>query len=197
MTLRKTNDFLTITIVVLGLYIALSPFFPILGFWLRDKSPSTIAPYAGALANNAGNDNPSPPPDDNRLVIPTIGINEPIKESSSIAAIANGGTWRRPNSAAPPDVDNTVIVGHRFYGADTSTFYNLDKVAIGDQLAVYWDKEELIYEVVETKVVDPTEVEIEASTNDRRLTIYTCTPVWTATNRLVIVAKPVEKEAES
>ena len=184
---------MSVVVIALGLYISLSPFLPQLAFWLRDTSPEATAPYVGALATSNGSGSDTPIPQDNRLVIPGIGINEPIKESTNIGVINNGGTWRRPNTANPTQTNNTVIVGHRFYGPDASTFYHLDKVTVGDQMAIYWEGEEIVYEVTETKIVDAGQVSIEAPTDEKQLTLYTCDPIWTAVNRLVIIAKPVDQ----
>lgn len=190
-SLRRFNSFLSFIVILLGLYIAITPFLPQISYWLRDKSPEYTAPYGGELAKAEGSDSSAPVPIDNRLVIPSIGINEPIIEGSNIWVITNGGTWLRPKSASPDGNGNTVIVGHRFYGNDISTFYHLDKVKIGQLMAVYWNGKETLYEVTETKVVDPTAVGIEAPTSEKQLTLYTCTPIWTAKNRLVVIAKPV------
>jgi LPXTG-site transpeptidase (sortase) family protein len=190
--LRKFNNFLSLIVVLLGLYIAIAPFLPQISFWLRNTSPEYVAPYAGELANSEDSNTSLPPPIDNRIVIPSIGINEPIKESNSIDSISSGGTWRRPNTATPEEYNNTVIVGHRYFGSEVSTFYHLDKVKIGELLAVYWNGKETLYEVTETKVVPANAVEIEASTTEKQLTLYTCTPLWTAKDRLVVIAKPVD-----
>lgn len=191
MSLRKWNNFLSVIVIVLGLYIAISPFIPQITYWFRDTSPETTVPYVGTLASNNGSTTDTPIPQDNRLVIPSIGIDEPIKESSNIGVIRDGGTWRRPNTAHPTEKDNTVIVGHRYYGTNASTFYHLDKVSVGDQMAVYWEGSEIVYEVTEIKIVDPSQVSIESSTDEKQLTLYTCDPIWTAVNRLVIIAKPI------
>jgi sortase A len=192
MRLRRLNGLLSFIVILLGIYIIAMPFLPQLEYWFRDKSPEYVAPYSGKLAASQGNTTDLPAPIENRLVIPSIGLNEEILESNSITAINNGGTWRRPNSAIPTDDDNTVIVGHRFYGSNTSTFYHLDKVKIGQLLAVYWEGQEILYEVVESKIVNPTAIEIEAPATEKQLTLYTCTPIWTARDRLVIIAKPVD-----
>lgn len=192
MNLRRFNNALSVIVVVLGLYICFAPFLPQIEYMLRDKSPEASAPYAGILAKSIGSNATAPPPKENRIVIPSIQLNEPIVESSTIAAIKDGGTWRRPNTANPTMEGNTVIVGHRFYGSNTATFYHLDKVAVGDTIAVYWGEKELLYEVSETKVVAPEEVSIEAPTADKRLTLYTCTPIWTAKQRLVVIAHAIE-----
>lgn len=190
--LRTFNNTLSFLVICLGLYIALTPLIPTIDYWFKDKYASATAPYSGSLADSVGSDSSLPAPRDNRLVIPSIALNETITESSSITAINDGGTWRRPNSANPTQPDNTVIVGHRYFGKDVSTFYHLDKVEIGHTMAIYWEGEEIIYEVTEKKVVPASAVEIEESTNEKQLTLYTCTPIWTAKDRLVIIAKPIE-----
>lgn len=196
MKLRTFNNGLTVMVGMLGLYIMLAPFLPQIAYMLRDKSPAASIPYAGSLAQDAGVPKNVPPPRENRLVIPSIQLNEPIVESNSISAISNGGTWRRPHSSDPAHGGNTVVVGHRYYGSNISTFYHLDKVLPGQKLAVYWNGEEHLYQVEETKVVETTAVEIEQQTPDERLTLYTCTPIWTAKQRLVVIAKPVKVPKE-
>lgn len=194
LTHRRFNTFLSAVVIGLGLYIAITPFIPAIGFIFQDKSPETRAPYGGALASIEGSTTTAQTPKDNRLVIPSIQIDEPILEGTSIDLISDGGTWRRPTTAKPFENNNTVIVGHRWFGNDVSTFYHLDKVKIGDTLAVYWEGEEIIYEVTETKIVEASAVEIEGPTDEKQLTIYTCDPIWTAKNRLVLIAKPLKDE---
>lgn len=196
MSLRKFNNILSAIVILLGLYIALSPFLPQITFLLRDKSPEASAPYAGSLAESVGSASTTQAPIDNRLVIPSIQINEPIVESNTINAIKDGGTWRRPNTSTPAKDGNTVIVGHRFYGSNVSTFYHLDKVKVGEKLAIYWEGKEILYEVTEVKIVDATQVEIEAPSTEKKLTLYTCHPIWTAKQRLVVIAKPVALQIE-
>lgn len=191
---RRFNNLLSVVVIALGLYIAITPFLPQIAYWFRDKSPEVSAPYVGELANEENSDTSTPIPSENRIVIPSIQVNEPIAEGSNIWVINEGGTWRRPNTGNPLEDNNTVIVGHRFYGNNVSTFYHLDKVLPGQILALYWEGQEILYEVTETKVVDATAVEIEAPTTEKQLTIYTCTPIWTAVDRLVVIAKPIETD---
>jgi len=191
MTLRRFNNWLSVVVILFGGYIALSPLFPRVAYFFQDKSPEVSAPYSGELAQEIGSSSTASRPQDNRIVIPSIQINEPILEGSNIWVIRKGGTWRRPQSATPTENNNTVIVGHRYYGSNVSTFYNLDKVKIGQKLALYWEGKEILYEVTESKIVAATAVEIEAPSKEKKLTIYTCNPIWTAKDRLVVIARPV------
>jgi sortase A len=101
------------------------------------------------------------------------------------------GVWHLPYTSTPDKGGNTVLVGHRFTYAGPAVFYHLDKVQVGDDVTMQWQNKTYTYTVTEVKVVPPTETSVEANTKDPQLTIYTCTPLWTAKNRLVIVAKPV------
>jgi LPXTG-site transpeptidase (sortase) family protein len=194
--LRIFNNCLSAVVILIGMYIIAAPFAPELNLWwkrLRDKSGGV--PYSGQLAETSNSDNQSPkaePPKDNRLVIPSIKLNEPIKEGSNLWVINDGGTWRRPGTSKPNKNGNTVIVGHRFYYSAPAPFYHLDKVDEGQTLAVYWEGVEHVYRVSEKRVVDPSQIEIEKDSPEPQLTLYTCHPLWTAKQRLVIIAKPVE-----
>ena len=176
----------------------LSPFWPALMWRLHPVRP---VPYDGKLRQIVSGDNsvnvPSeaqPLPVGNRIVIPTAGVDIEIKQGNSIDIIGSGGSWYKPLwTKSPLEDGNTVIIAHRFwYGHANSGFYHLDQVKVGDVLAIYWQGQELIYKVSEVKTVEPSDVSVEQNSPDRRLTLYTCTPVITAEHRLVVIAKPYD-----
>lgn len=197
MTLRRFNNILSWVVIFLGLYISVSPFLPEVTWRIKKARDDTAGiPYSGKLSEGAVSANRSEAPKENRIVIPSINLNEPIYEGQNIGVINKGGTWRRPNTSEPGEPGNSVIVGHRIYGrgpgTNASTLYHLDRVLPGQKMAIYWEGKEILYEIREKKVVAATAVEIESQTKDQRLTIYTCTPIWTAKDRLVLIAYPVE-----
>ena len=49
-----------------------------------------------------------------RLLIPKIGVNAPIVESSNANYGLSKGSWLVPNTSTPDKGGNTVITGHRF-----------------------------------------------------------------------------------
>ncbi len=195
--LRKLNLLLTVCTVFVGLYLAISPIVPAVLFIIKDKRTAASAPYGGKLdealrsvdATATANPQPQGIPTTNQLVIPGIFLNEPILEGDTIAT-ANNGAWRRPTSSRPDIGGNTVIVGHRWtYRAARDVFFHLDKVKVGDPIAVYWQQKEYLYKVSSVSVVLPHEVWVEEQTNTPTLTLYTCTPVWSSRQRLVIRAE--------
>lgn len=192
---RKFNNLATIVVVVFALYIALLPYLPSLLFKYKQQHTDP-SPYNHRLVKP---DNPTKPikpiPKDNRIVIPSALIDQPIYEGNNIGVINKGGVWHKKiRGTSPADPGNTVIIGHRWtYTTPYGPFYDLDKIHVGDVIAVYWEGKELQYKVAETTIVPPTAIYIENNTTDRTLTLYTCTPLLTASDRLVIVAKPIEE----
>jgi len=179
-------------VIVLGLYISISPFLPNILYFFHHK---TVVPYSGKLASYYGgssNKNTAPPAE-NRLVIPDININEKILESDSIRVIDHNGVWRRPATSNDPKKGNMVIIGHRYlYTNPYGTFYHLDKLKVGSKMAIYWDKAEHVYQVSQIKVTDSHQTEVEAPTKTPQLTLYTCTPLISGKDRLVIIATEIK-----
>lgn len=129
------------------------------------------------------------PNDGDFMVIPKIGVDTPITEGIGPEALSKG-VWRRPQSSTPDAGGNTVITGHRFlYASGPKTFYHLDKMSLGDRFFIFWDGKEYDYEVEEIFTVTPDRVDIEDNTDRSIVTLYTCTPLWSATHRLVVRAK--------
>lgn len=127
-------------------------------------------------------------PQDNRIIISKISVDASIVEGENELAL-DIGMWHLPDSSTPNKGGNTVITGHRFlYTSGPNTFFNLDKVTIDDTILVYWEGKEYKYKIYEITIVTPDRVDIEANTNESILTLYTCTPLWTNTKRLVIKA---------
>lgn len=193
---RRINNILSMAVAGLGVYLVLLPWLPYLSLYYRQAFNDTPA-YAVNLTQDkdqqSAANSPVEYPKDNRLVIPKIALDSGVFSGQSAAEL-NKGPWLRPNTSNPAAGGNTVIAGHRYaYGIDGKwIFYHLDKLEVGDRIGVYWEGREYIYEVGETKVVPATAIEIEDQTENGQLTLYTCTPLWTAENRLVVVADLIE-----
>ena len=186
--LRTINDFLSVAVIVLALYVLAWPHLPNLAWRAKHLSQ----PTATELNQQAKAETPKIS-DQNTLSIPRLSLQQPVNEGANISALRNG-TWRRPNTSTPEKGGNTVIVGHRLTYDGPAVFYHLDKVQVGDPIVLYWQSKKYEYSVSEIKVVPPSEIAVESGTPDARLTLYTCTPLWSAKDRLVIVAKPTEGE---
>lgn len=192
------ENILSLMLLCIALYLIITPFIPQLTLWWAKSTDKTQGfvyasdhPQAPKIETSS-NIILKPIPQENRLVVPSINVDIRITEGPDVSALLQGG-WRRPHTSTPDSGGNTVIAGHRFLYTSTnaSYFYNLDKVKTGDPIIIYWKGKEYNYNVTETKQVQATDVEIEDNTPDTRLTLYTCTPLWTAKDRLVVIAKPI------
>ncbi len=196
--LRGFNAALSLGVALLGIYLVVSPFWPNVTLWysrLTDQSQGYA--YQSKLADASDlseeNTNALPPaPPANRLLIPKIGVDSEILEGES-AQTLDYGIWRRPKTSSPDKGSNTVLTGHRWlYQSGPNTFYHLDKLVTGDRFAIFWDNIEFDYEITEIKTVPPTATYIEQESDESIVTLYTCAPLLSAKNRLVVRAKLIE-----
>lgn len=193
------NIFLVILIFLINAYILLDPFLPKLKLAYRKKQYVAVQgiPYKTNLKGSESTNNKrKDTPKDLRIVIPSIALDEHIYEGSDPRLI-NKGVWARPQGSTPDKGSNTVFVGHRFNYSTAASFYSLDKVKVGDYILVYWHEKEYNYQVTSKFVVAPTEVSVESASVAPQLTLYTCTPLWTAKERLVLKAALINPEVLS
>ncbi|PLS81343.1 hypothetical protein CYG49_02310 [Candidatus Saccharibacteria bacterium] len=71
-----------------------------------------------------------------------------------------------------------------------SPFYHLDKLQVGDEVFVDYDGKRYVYEVNRKYKVPESATEIEAPSEDDKLTLYSCDLRGPAAGREVIEAKP-------
>lgn len=196
-TLRHFNNLLTSIVLIFSFYMIAFPFLPIIDLWLAQLSDDTGGvQYSGLLADENGeseNSSLREPPEENRLVLPSITLDDEVVVGDD-PGLVNLGVWHRPRTSTPNQGGNTVLVGHRFTYNSPATFYHLDKVEIGDSFAIWWEGKEFVYRVTQTRVVAATAIEIEENTDQPIATLYTCTPVWTARDRLVVVGELLNPE---
>lgn len=191
--LRKFNNFLTFVVAVLALYIIAVPYLPQFAWWLRHDSPiQTLITKEDSPATAAAADQVV---EGDKLFIPRMDLEQPIWGGSK--ANLERGVWLVQGTSTPDKGGNTVLVGHRFtYKNPAGVFYHLDKVQHGDVITVHWQGKVYEYKVTEIKVVPATEVSVEDNTPEPQLTVYTCTPLWSVENRLVVIAKPLPENRE-
>ena len=188
MKTRLVHNVLLIAIVLINGYIILLPVAPSILFWLDKQDGSEVARLEKRIAPTPADTKASVPADD-RLIVPGMMLDEPIHMGPTARTLRQG-LWLRPQGSTPDKGSNTVIVGHRFtYTNPRGQFYHLDKVKMGDTIGVAWKGVMYTYTVHTIKVVSADTIAVEAPTDKPTLTLYTCTPLWLPTERLVIVAE--------
>lgn len=133
-----------------------------------------------------------------RINIDTINIAGEIVQGESSLRM-NDGFWHFPTTSFPGEKGNSVIIGHRFLHLPPrkDTFFNLEDIKIGESIVVSQntnpnnplEEEHLNYVVTETKIVEANDVSVIQQSDDYRLTLITCTPLWTSEKRFVVIAK--------
>jgi len=121
-----------------------------------------------------------------RLQIPAIGVDQYVVEGTADAQLSMG-PGHYVGTSMPGQAGNVAIAGHRTtYGAP---FNALNELRVGDPIDLTTvSGEHLTYVVAEAPfVVSPTNVSVLNTTSDNRVTLTTCNPKFSSTNRLVVV----------
>lgn len=110
------------------------------------------------------------------ILIPSIGVNSPISQSSKYQDALRNGSWIVPDYGTPLDNRLPIIIAsHRFGYASWSnetrnliSFYNLPKTKVGDKIHIYWNQKEFVYEIYKG------EEKTYISDYEADLILYTC-----------------------
>lgn len=125
------------------------------------------------------------------LSIDSIDLEMPVAEgvSADQLKISAGHV---PQTAAIGSTGNAVIAGHRNYTYGDH-FNRLGEIKVGDEIRyLSIDGEEMAFTVDEILEVLPgDQAAFEQPDDISRLTLYTCTPIRTATHRLLVRATRV------
>ena len=186
-TLRRFNNELAITVAFVAIFIMAWPMLPRVSWWVQSNAVASrlaVTPVATPAISSTP-----------RIDIPKLHLSEAIYEGPGEATLAKG-IWRRPHTSTPDQGSNTVLAGHRFtYYGKGSVFYHLDKLAVDDEITIDWSGKRYTYKVTDIQVVLPTAVAVESHTQASVLTLYTCTPLWSNSHRLVVRAMQVGEAA--
>jgi sortase A len=120
------------------------------------------------------------------LQIKKIGLKKIIVSGVGVEQLREGpGHYR--TTALPGQRGNAAIAGHRTaYG---SPFKEVDKLEPGDEITVTNVlKETFVYKVRDTKIVEPTAVDVLAPSDEAILTITSCHPLYTANQRIIVTS---------
>lgn len=147
-----------------------------------------ISPEQLASVSNQGDVTTNLEEKNSTLTVKSADIKGRLQEGPDAFAMMDG-PWHFPISVAPGERGNSVIIGHRFAEVppSTNTFFNLDKIRVGDKIKIAQDDGDFTFTVVETKIVEKNDRSVILPTTDHRITLITCSPLWTSDQRLVIV----------
>ena len=146
--------------------------------------PPNLLPIVQSLANLPL---PTPGPDQAiRIEIPALTVDAPVVQGDGWDELKKG-VAQHIGSANPGEPGNVVLSAHNdVYG---ELFRNLDKLQPGDQVILYSALKQFVYIVDRTEIVDPTAVEVMASTGAPSATLISCYPYLVDKQRIVVFAR--------
>lgn len=146
--------------------------------------PEHLRPMVQALANIPV---PTAAPDQGiRIQIPAIELDAPIVQGDGWEQLKKG-VGQYIGSANPGQDGNVVLSAHNdVYG---ELFRYLDRLAPGDQVIIYTRQRQYTYIVDRTILVEPTAVEVMASTGSPTVTLISCYPYLVNNQRIVVFAR--------
>ena len=149
-----------------------------------DEIPAHLQPMVQSLANLPL---PTAAPDQAiRIQIPTIKIDAPVVQGDGWEQLKKG-VGQSVGSVNPGQTGNIILSAHNdVYG---ELFRYLDKLAPGDQVVLYTQQRQYTYIVDRTAVVEPTAVEVMASTGSPTVTLISCYPYLVDKQRIVVFAR--------
>lgn len=126
------------------------------------------------------------------IKLPRIGIAENIVEGCGSELYYAVG--HIPGTALPGQEGNCVLGGHRNY-IPMHPFRHLDMMKTGDAIILEDQENRYTYEIFEIFVVKPSDVWITDPLEEEKsvVTVFTCTPVLTMTDRLVVRARLISQ----
>lgn len=125
------------------------------------------------------------------ILIPKINLAMTVVEGTDEAQLAMG-PGHYPTTPLPGQAGNVGIAGHRT--TYLHPFYSLDALVPGDLIYITTLQGTFLYRVTGSQVVLPTDVAVVDPTPTPQLTLTTCNPRYSASQRLVVHALLVASE---
>jgi sortase A len=150
-----------------------------------DEIPAHLQPMVQSLANMPV---PTAAPDQAiRIQIPSITIDAPVVQGDGWEQLKKGVGQNLASSVNPGQNGNIVLSAHNdVYG---ELFRYLDKLAPGDEVILYTQQRQYVYVVDRTAIVEPTAVEVMASTGSPTVTLISCYPYLKDKQRIVVFGR--------
>ena len=126
------------------------------------------------------------------LDIEKINVHLPIVDGSTPDKL-KVGAGKLNGTSSIGEIGNTAISAHRShkYGLN---FNRLDEVELDDSITITTRENVFTYEVFNIQIVEPDDTSVlKKSKTESILTLITCHPLYTASHRLIVQARLLEK----
>jgi sortase A len=119
------------------------------------------------------------------ITIPSIDVSMVVVEGTGTAQL-QAGPGHYSNTPLPGEDGNAAIAGHRT--TYLHPFYDLNELVPGDPITVVTLQGIFLFHVTSSQSVLPSDVSVISATRTPTLTLTTCTPRYSASERLVVHA---------
>jgi sortase A len=120
-----------------------------------------------------------------QLQIPAIDVDAPIVLGDGWEQLKKG-VGQHVGSGNPGQAGNLVLSAHNDVFGEI--FRHLDELKPGDEVTVYTAQRAYTYIITKTVIVEPTRVDLLASTSNSTLTLISCYPYLIDKQRIVVQA---------
>jgi sortase A len=143
--------------------------------------PEHLRPLVQSLGNIPV---PTPGPEHARNIqIDAIDVYATVVQGDGWEQLKKG-VGQHIGSTNPGEKGNIVLSAHNdVFG---SIFRHLDRLKPGDEVVVYTSNKAYTYVVTGTQIVEPTQVEVMAPTEDPTITLISCYPYMINNKRIVV-----------
>jgi len=139
---------------------------------------------------------------ESKIIIPKINVEVPVIydvptiEEKDVQTGLERGVVHYPTTANPGEIGNAVIFGHSSSnilnkGKYKFAFILLKSLEDEDTFIIQKDGKRYVYKVYSKFVTTPTDFSVLAASDKSIVTLITCDPPGTSTNRLIIQAEQI------
>lgn len=125
-----------------------------------------------------------------RIQIPVIDVDAPVVQGDGWEQLKKG-VAQHLGTPNPGQNGNIVLSAHNDVFGEI--FRHLDRLQEGDEVIVYTNQRAFVYVVKQTQVVEPTQVEVMAGTQEPVVTLISCYPYLVDNQRIVVTAELKEE----
>lgn len=146
--------------------------------------PVHLRPLVQSLANVPI---PTPGPEQAiRIQIPAIKVDAPVVQGDGWEQLKKG-VAQHVGTVNPGQDGNLVLSAHNdIFG---EIFRDLDRLKSGDVVTLFTNQRAYNYVIVDSKIVEPTDVEVMGASQEPTVTLISCYPYLVDKQRIVIVAR--------
>lgn len=122
-----------------------------------------------------------------KIAVPSMGLLPKTVVEGTDEEQLKRGPGHYPGTALPGQMGNVAIAGHRTtYG---SPFHDIDQMRNGDKITITTTYGTFVYTMIDHKIVDPGDTSVLENHGQALLTLTACHPVYSASQRYIVIAK--------